>query len=189
MSYITPDEARTLQRERIGSASVYPDELLAPLIVTFAEKLERYTGRAWQPRQSRLVIDGRRRRSTTVRLDWPDVSALDEVTINGETFTGYSWTEGSSLVDDLPAGDLSLLYTHGPAEVAASTKALCALYVAYEAQAATETTQANSYMIVNADGTTERRSTPDDSAGRPTGWMAVDRQINMLPVRRRAGIG
>lgn len=67
-------------------------------------------------------------------------------------------------------------------------KRACAVYVEAVANA-TRSGTSRDVIAQSMDGSWTRFSTPDWSAGRPSGWTEVDRLLNSLPDYRIPGIG
>lgn len=188
MAYLTPAEVRQSHRDLLDD-SRFPDAELSALVEEFEHLAERYRGVAYEPRSS-VEVHPTAGDCTLI---------LRHVKVRGEpTFE----VDGSPVVVphlsiDHDAGIVSgsfrhhsvaITYEHGfDAPPPAAVRA-CGLYVWREAMSAANPNTSNSYMTSNADlGIVERASTADWSAGRPTGWLDVDRALNGLDDYRTGG--
>lgn len=187
MSYLTAAEVRERQAQRVGSVTKYPDAALEDLIAAFERLAERFRGVAYEVREHTLYVpEGH---GPTVVLPWPMVAEVDEILVYDDEVTGFTLDAAAGILHGLPThGALQITYSHGMAETPPEVKRACALYVAREAQADTTATQDNAFAVIAPDGSMERRSTPDWAAGRPTGWIDVDRILGALEDYRSGGL-
>lgn len=190
MALLTAAQVRARQPQRVSSDAAYSDELLEGLVAEFTELATLYRGVAYEEKTTTQVF-GNDRHGNSLFLGWPLVSSIDEVTIDGQEWSGsYTLDGAAGLVYGLPtSGVLAVTYTHGHSTAPPTLLRACALWVALEAVASMKATVDNAYSVVAADGSIERRSTADWIAGRPTGWQPVDAALNQLPDYRVPGIG
>ena len=173
-------------------AATYPDADIEALVAEFEEVFTDYRGVAPTPREITEVVTVPSVSSKLV-LSWPVVSAVDSITVNAVELdadlyefdgpTGVITYQGafSSLY---PA---SVVYTHGLAAVPAALSRACARYVASVLKSE-ESGTSRDVLSSNFDGGTTRYSTPDKAAGRPTGWLEVDRLLNSLTNYKVPGV-
>lgn len=168
------------------------DEALDGMVAEFESLAERYRGVAYTPRETTETVPVGPCRQ--VVLSWPLVRSVTAVTWRqNDTTTALDADGLAALVVDgseigpIPgyADTATVTYTHGYDSPPAGVLRACRLYVRHEWLAEQAPNTGNTYMSYNADvGVTERVSTADWSAGRPTGWLDVDRLLNALPDHR-----
>lgn len=190
MALLTAAQVRARQPQRVSSDAAYSDELLEGLVAEFTDLAQRYRGVAYEEVET-TQVSATDRAGNALSLGWPLVSSIDEVTIDGQEWSGsYTLDGAAGVVYGLPtSGVLAVTYTHGHDTPPPTVLRACALWVALEAVASMKATVDNAYSVIAADGSIERRSTADWIAGRPTGWQPVDAALNQLPDYRVPGIG
>lgn len=177
--YLTPDLVRE-RRPGNQTLSGTSDDTLARIIGDFEQIAEEYRGVAYVTRtathsaylrcDNRLLLTHRPVQSvTSVDVDGTVVGSTVDVA------AGIVWLSGNQ------TGQATCTYTHGlTGTLPGPLLSACVEYVASVAAAEKSTTSRN-IMSQNNDGVVVRYSTPDWGAGRPTGWLEVDRLLNSLP--------
>lgn len=186
MAYLTPTEVRAANGSRLNDPSTYPDDVLAGHVEAFEALAERYRGVAYTRRtRTELVAPS----GGPLVLAWPMVHEVLEITDGGtDVDCGYTLdAEAGVLYGQFPRCHLTVVYEHGFETTPAAVRRACALYVWHEATADATPDQGNMLSIATDVGV-ERRATPDWAAGRPTGWMDVDRILNALDDYRTPGL-
>jgi hypothetical protein len=187
-------------RERVTAlreVEKFPDEVLEDLVDEFVEIAQDYRGVAYEPATATdtVILDAP---ETWVRLAWPKVRSITSVTVTSPTVGGtatllnatdYSYDAESghlSYPSGFAAGDkVVAVYQHG---LTAAPKALVRAGREYvRACALTDRSSVGRDVLTQSDGQggSTRYSTPDKNAGRPTGWLEVDRLLNSLEDYRR----
>jgi len=122
------------------------------------------------------------------------VQELTSMTINGITQDVNSVTLDSPTgmvynpLGFAPESTIVVAYTHGFPTPPPQCLRACQQYV--RAVALSDNSNVSRDVISTAvDGRSERYSTADKSAGRPTGYLEVDRLLNSLPDFRTVGVG
>lgn len=186
--YLTAAEVRERVARSGSSAPLagLTDDVIAELVAEFEEIVEDYRGHAWVPRTVTEVVEVTDRTARLV-LDWPLVRSVTSVTINGTAVAAANYdTAKRAGIITLAAGSASpeypatVVYEHGLDAPSNALKRACALYVQRTAEAE-KSGQGRDLIAQGIDGGTTRYSTPDKAAGRPTGWLEVDRLLNSLP--------
>lgn len=193
--YLTVAEVKRRVGRTASSAVLdgYSDTDIAELVTELEETVEEYRGVAFVTRTATEVHRVPRATCELV-LHQPLVQAVTSLTIDGTVISSSLYEpdadEGiirydSAFSPDYPA---TVVYTHGYTAVPARLKRATALYVQEVASLEASGTGRN-LLSQNFDGGSTRYSTPDPMAGRPTGWLEVDRLLNMLPDYRIPGVG
>jgi hypothetical protein len=185
MPYTTPDELRA--RVPVLDDPNIEDEHLEDLVAEFEDIAERYTGVAYLPRETTETADlchGR-----VFFPMWPQITEVTEITVDAAAVTTeYTFTNGRTLdLGGYHTGVLSVTYTHGFSEPPRAILRACREYVRSCALADRSSIPRDAYLQ-NGDGITFRLSTPDWAAGRPTGFIEVDRLLNSVDSYRIPGI-
>lgn len=184
MPYLTVDEIRGDQR--LDALSELPDTQLVGYVAEFEQLAEAYLDVAYEPRDatwSTLIM----RTTNTLRLPHAHVRSVDKVTVNGgELAAALHQVDPVSGVMRLLRGyrvavgdEVTVEYSHGHDEPPPMLVAACRRWVLLEATADATGTSRN-VIGQSVDGSYVRYSTPDWSAGRPTGWLNVDRDLNSM---------
>ena len=193
--YLTPDELREVPDLKNDSGNT-TDAALADYVAEFEDLAERYLGVAYR---RRTVTETRPQpRGCTLLLGRVEVYAVTAAVIDG---TALSSDERTAIVIDPGVGSLErsywgrsnvITYTHGYEAPTAALKRACRLWVRREALADRTPRGDNlvTQFVEDAAGGTfvGREATANWDAGRPTGWLDVDRILNQLPNRRIPGI-
>ncbi len=189
MAYLTASQVRDRQRQRVGNVSAFSDAVIDEAVAAFEALIERYRGVAYTPRTvTEFHADGTH--GAVLVLSWPFVRGVPTITRDGVAVTdGFTLDAAAGIIYGFARrGHLSVTYSHGLTAPPAEVLRLCALYAALEVKAADAATVDNAFAVISPDGGTERRSTADWDAGRPTGWLSVDRGLNALVDYRSTGL-
>lgn len=173
-------------------ATTYPDADLDALVSEFEEIAEQYRGVAYVSRTATEIHTSHTVSSVLV-LRHPKATAVTSITVNGtaldstlyrlETETGIVRYDGV-FSNYYPA---TVVYTHGFAAVPERLQRAAARYVAAVLRSE-ESGTSRDVLSQSFDGGSTRYATPDAAAGRPTGWLEVDRLLNSLDDYRTLGI-
>lgn len=192
--YLTPAQLRA-DVETLANTGKYPDTVLQGLVAEFEQIAEEYRGVAFTPRtavETQTICSG----ATSITLNWPRVRSITSVVVDGTTIDAstYRVTEagilqsstGLVIAGAFPEAQAVITYSHGydvPTTTVAPGSALlraCREYV--KACAVADRSNVGREIIrTTGDGVTNRYSTPDKAAGRPTGFLEIDRILNSLP--------
>lgn len=197
MPYLTATDVRS-RVERTASVDPlfgYTDEAVDELIAEFEEVAEDYLGFSCVPRTATEVVSVASFSDRLV-LARPKVRSVTSVTIDGVALAAASYETdlAAGVIRRVsggmfsPADPATVVYVHGLTEPPVRIKRACALYVASVAESEKSGTSRN-VLSQGMDGGTTRYSTPDKRAGRPTGWLEVDRLLNSVPRLTMPGIG
>lgn len=192
MAYLTAAQVR-VRVPALANVTTYPSAELDRLVLEFTEIAEDYLGVAYEPRT--VTAEQVVKPNQLVKLANPQVRTLTAVTINLTALTAGELADltidkvAGSVIDGLWVGSPFALftYTHGfdaPTEVLLRA---CSEYVRSVAFA-DRSGQSRDVIAQSMDGSFTRYSTPSYSAGRPTGFLEVDRLLNSLPMFRPAGV-
>jgi len=192
--YLTPAQIRAAVSTLADSAK-YPDTALSDLVAEFEQVAEEYRGVAFTPRtavETQTVCPG----AASVTLNWPRVRSITSVVVDGTTVSSstYRVTEAGILQSSagfyaggaFPEASAVVTYDHGydvPTSTVAPGSVLlraCREYVRVCA-VADRSNVPRDIIATTSDGMSTRYSTPDKKAGRPTGYLEVDRLLNTLP--------
>jgi hypothetical protein len=196
VALLAADEIRELV-EALNDDAKFPDEVLDGLVAEFTDVARDYRGQAFEA-TSETETTVLAESTTWLRLRWPLVTAVASVTVTAPAVGGTSTSLSASdyTVDAetghlyYPAGFTAgsrvvVAYTHGEdGTTNAPLVRACRLYVR-SCALSDRTTVGRDVIATTVDGNIQRFSTPDANAGRPTGWLEVDRLLNSLPDRRR----
>lgn len=171
--------------------STYPDSDIDDLVSEFREVFTDYRGVAPTPTEETETITVRSCTSKLI-LRWPEVTDLTALSIDGtDADMDLISFEKSGIVTyqgSFSAGGVVVAeYVHGLAEVPAILTRATVRYVCAVLKSEASGT-GRDVLTQNVDGATTRYSTPDKNAGRPTGWLEVDRLLNSLTDYRVPGI-
>jgi hypothetical protein len=145
---------------------------VADLIGDFVDLVERWCGESPIPRRTVERVDG------TV-LQFPNVESLT-VTVDDQQITDPEVPEYGILDrTGWPYGVATVDYVHHRPSLIAPLKRACATWVA-AAVAAEDAGRSRDMLWETTDAGTVRYSSPDWSAGRPTGIIAVDAALAPL---------
>lgn len=174
--YLTPVELAA-RYERLSAES---DGKLALHVTRFEDIAERYIGVSYRERAGthtgwvqRSILELPHRQVTVVTLaDEEDVAV---------TFERLYVDRGAVEVHSCAL--LTATYTHGYEDPTELLLSACALYVARKV-AVDNSGMSRDVLSQNFDGGTTRYATPDWNAGRPTGFLDVDADLNSMRSQR-----
>lgn len=179
-----------------------PDDQIDDLIDEFVEIAERYRGVALQATNATETFSNatsynayvdqwplrtiERPKLFSLQLGrWP-VRSVTSVTIDGDVVTPTRVTDTGVVYLPRMGLETVVVYVHGIDTPAAARRA-CMEYV--RAVALSERSGTSRDVIAQSfDGGLTRYSTPNWSAGRPTGFLEVDRLLESLPDYRVPGV-
>ena len=190
MAYLTASSAK----DRDTRLADFTDDAVDAQIAAFQEIAEPYRGVAFETTTATAVkVPGR----SGCKLLTPNVKliALTAASLDGTALTSDERADVTIWADEgileraagWSATQVSLTYTHGYASPPAAVLDACTEYVLCVLRARASGVSRNTLSEATEAGTT-RYSTPDWYAGRPTGWLEVDRLLNSLPDYRTPGI-
>lgn len=181
--YLRPGDLRT--HPDLASESRFSDALLEGLVAEFELVAERYRGVAYTIREA-VETHHVERPTRCLVLGHRKVRSVDLVEVDGEPRSVNVQVDRPAGVVNfigctLHAGFWTVTYQHGHETPPAAVLRACRLFVWREAMAQANPNTANTFLTSNTElGIVERASTADWGAGRPTGWMDVDRILNGL---------
>lgn len=150
----------------------------------FEDLAERWTGQAWVPRFAQETL------RNTILLNFPQprsiVSVVDSqsVTIDATSWELAEWgglTDGfGGSITGYGIWPLTVKYVHGADRPPADLVGACKQYVRSKLLADNSRIGRDTLSQTDPAGITERWSTPDWNAGRPTGLLDVDRVLCSL---------
>lgn len=196
--YLAPADLRSVKG--LESTDLYPDDLLASYVEEFEGIAEAYRGVAFTPRTAvetvtLTLFSG----VTTVLLSWPLVRSVTSVVLDGDTLDSSTYTltdrGGVYSASGFYGTSVAVTYAHGFDEPSTGwfrSKMLlnaCKQYVRSCAKRDESAVSRDQLTATDGQGGTIRYSTPDPGAGRPTGYLDIDRLLNLLPDYRMPGIG
>ena len=191
MAYLTAQQVRDRARSNdLSDTNQFSDAEIDRLIAEFEEIAEDYCEVSFISRtETRTVeLSG----ASHVILQ-PKITAITTFTVEGTASTVYVLEDTSLLAagilpfDTTITGTLVVAYTYGYATTPAVVARACVQYV--RACALRDDSGMGRDVIAQAfDGGTTRYSTPDKNAGRPTGYIEVDRLLNQAPSYRTPGV-
>lgn len=196
--YTTAANVRSLVPP-LADENTFTDVMLGNYIAEFEAVAEDYRGVAFTPRDS--VERHSMMTYAPLQLFWPKVRSITSISIDGtaQTTDQYQLDQFGRVIGLLSAGPnpygswATVTYSHGFDAPPAGTYGplvvrACVQYV--RAVALRDLSDLNRDVISFSDGgMTYRYSTPSKEAGRPTGFIEVDRLLNSLPDYRTVGIG
>lgn len=180
-------DASTLKHRYPKALDRTDDSEIERLIDEFTEIAERYRGCTFEPTSTTVTLRGSGACQLVVPFSM--VTSVDAITIDGVAQNVGDvtlWPEGVlEWSTTWPSGDaITVTVTHGyttPPDVLVTA---CGEYVRSEAPFLRTNAPRNTISYTDDSGFSYRESTPDFGAGRPTGWIAVDRRLNQLPDMR-----
>ncbi len=187
MAYPTATEIRD-RVDRLASTDAFPDAVLDDLIDEFQELAERYRGVSFVSTTAtaeKHTLAGVR----VARLDWPAITSITAATVTASDGTVTTLTPADLVIDhphplvDLGgvySGVLSITYVHGLATTPPAITRACREYV--RACALRDYSQVGRDVTSQGfeNGGTTRYVTEDWDAGRPTGYLEVNRLLNSV---------
>lgn len=192
--YLTPAQIRAAV-PTLADQGKYPDTVLSDLVAEFEQVAEEYRGVAFTPRtavETQTICSG----AGSLTLNWPRVRSITSVVVDGTTIDSstYRVTEAGVLQSStgfiggsaFPEASAVVTYSHGfdvPTSTVAPGSVLlraCREYVRVCA-VADRSSVPRDIIATTADGMSTRYGTPDKKAGRPTGYIEIDRLLNTLP--------
>lgn len=176
--------------------SKYEDADLAEYIAEFESMVEDYRGVAFTPREATETVDIPAGGATRVVLDRPMVRSITSVTVDAVAVasTVYRLADDGALevvdgVSALSGTSLTVVYQHGYDAPSTTLLRACREYVRIVA-VADRSSVPRDIISTSSDGMSTRYSTPDMDHGRVTGYLEVDRLINLQPSHRlTVGVG
>ncbi len=194
MAYMTAAAIRAAVPALVD-ATAFPTATLDALVAEFEPIAENYRGQAYVARTATDIL----RPSETVVwlwLRWPVVQSITSIAISWPAVTGSTTIPAADYTFDadagavhypagFPAGSIvTVAYTHGATTIPAGLTRATGLYVR-SCALADKSVVPRDVIAQTFEGGLTRFSTPDWDAGRPTGWLEVDRLLNALPDRRK----
>lgn len=191
MPYVTAAQVVARVAPRVLEASTAQ---LEENIAEFEEIAEDYLGTAHAVR----TVTGEKQ---TIRADgrfltkWPHVASVTAISYD----VGTAPAAADVVIEDgialrparganFPLGTVvTVTYTHGTATVPTRLK-LAAIGYAVNVANTDNSGQSRDVLTQAFDGGTTRYSTPDKAAGRPTGWLDVDRRLNAMTAEKPIGL-
>jgi hypothetical protein len=176
--------------------SKYEDADLADYIAEFESMVEDYRGVAFTPREATETVDLPAGGASRVVLDWPMVRSITSVTIDAVAVSSSVYRladDGAVEVVDgqspFSGATLVVVYQHGYDAPSPTLLRACREYVRIVA-VADRSSVPRDIIATSSDGMSTRYSTPDMDHGRVTGYLEVDRLINLQPGHRLTiGVG
>lgn len=182
MAYMTAQQVRDRARsEAVSDTEAFSDTEIEDYISDFEDTAERYCGQTFEVvdeitetfelNQAALVV---------VRRPLISVAAftVEDVASTAYEFDTADKAAGIIRFTSCLTGTLSVTYSYGQATPTAIKRA-CVQYV--RAVALRDDSDASRDIIQQGyDGGSTRYSTPDWDAGRPTGYLEVDRILNQF---------
>lgn len=185
--YLTPADFRGTGLP-LDNATKFPDTMIEDAVAEFEEIAEPYRGVPFTPREAVWSPpSGQWCAPRQFVLPYQKVIAVT-ATLDGDDFTDDLVFDSGPGIVTLPSyGAWVLTITYGFATPPALVLAACRDYVVLTSLRDRSGT-AREAIATAADGVTYRYSTPDWDAGRPTGYLDVDRRLNSVPDYRVPGI-
>jgi hypothetical protein len=195
VAYPTVAEIRA-RVDALVDANAFPDAVIQDLIDEFIELAEDYCGVAFIARAGVVEAFTAATSGSKVILPYTEVTAITALTVDGVAVPAASYrllNGGRSGVVIIETGwgaeqAISITVTHGLATTPKVVSRACREYVRACAQADRSDMPRDIIGSTGANGVSYRYSTPDASAGRPTGYMEVDRLLNMAPNYRGVAV-
>lgn len=176
----------------VADTTKWPDSTLERYVASFEEIAEDYRGVAYEPRTA-TDTEFVHFATSTIRLSWPKVRSITSVTVTAPAVGGSAVVLSADqyTVDTLsgilhyPSGfaggsRVVVVYSHGEDAPSDTLLEACLEYVRSRAMQGRAGTPRDA-ISQSVEGLTTRFSTPDKAAGRPTGYLDVDRLLNSLP--------
>lgn len=164
-------------RAAIPRVAEESDGTLDGHVAVFEELAERYLGVAYQARTGTYTgtPDG-----WWLELPHFQVTAITSIVDDdAATYTHTQLDVARGRVKVTASVPLTVTYTHGYTAPTAILEAACAQYVSRKV-AVTNSGTSRDVLSQNFDGGTTRYATPDWKAGRPTGFLDVDADLNAM---------
>lgn len=184
MAYLTAAQLRA-SVSALADEAKFPDATLDSLVAEFEGIAERYRGVAFEPR----TVDDEEhfiaRDATRLRLGHVFIRSIASLTISGSAVSSNGYfldkVAGVVVMPFVQNTTVVPVYDHGLDEPTDGLLRGCREYV--RSCALSDRSGVHRDVITQADGSGgyTRFSTPDWDAGRPTGWLEVDRILNSLP--------
>lgn len=153
------------------------DAVIVRFVAEFEPIAERYLGCAQTPR-SGATYTGWTDRCGVLELPHVQVTACTLVDADSSAAVTVDHIDQRiGRVYANAVGRLTATYTHGLASVSPGVQEACLEYVLRRSQNNNQT-QSRDVLSQAYEGATTRYSTPDWSAGRPTGYLQVDSLLN-----------
>ncbi len=178
MAILTAAQVRARSRsDDLEDTEVFTDDDLDEYIAEFQEIAERYCGRGFEPVVGTETVQ--LCRSSVLILRTPVVS-IDSFEVDGTESTAFELdteakASGVVRLTSTLSGDATIVYTCG--ESTPGIRRACVQYV--RAAALRDDSSAERDVISQGfEGGSTRYSTPDWEAGRPTGYIDIDRILN-----------
>lgn len=183
--YLTVDQIQERYPSSTGDVDV---DGLVRLVAEFEDIAERYVGVAQTPR-TRTVTDVVRDVDVWAAPDIK-IRSVASVTVDGVALAGFTVDGRNGIVYlcGCVSGTLVATYDHGFDAPPEALLRACGEYVSSVCMSDASGTSRN-IIGQSVDGSYIRYSTPDWNAGRPTGWLEVDRLLNSLMDDKIPGIG
>lgn len=187
-----------------ADTSKYPDALIDARVATFTSIFTRYRGYAPTPTQTVYVTPAQERHrwgwddcgwTGRIQLPYPLLISVDSATFNGDDAgdppVGLTIADlGASVIQVTKPGIWAVTFTHGAPEADPISVDAAVEYVKARLYRNNSQTPREAIQMGDANaGISYRFSTPDASAGRPTGYLDVDALLNMTPDLRGVGVG
>lgn len=194
--YLTPAQLRG-RVSALESKTKFPDADLAEYVDEFEHVAEDYRKVAFVPRTSTYEITGYL--GGVIVLPRPKVRSVTSFTVAGIALdsTTYALHKHRGVIEGTPGigipvssfgATVEITYAHGYDSPPPTVLRACREYV--RACALSDRTSIGRDVVTQADGAGgyTRFSTPDKAAGRPTGWLEVDRLLNSAPDFSHPGV-
>lgn len=195
MAYQTAAEIRTAVPD-LADTTKFPSATLERYVASFEEIVEDYRGVAFSPRTGESFTTIVAAYTRALSLPWPRIRSITSVTVTAPAVGGTATViDSADYAYDPVLG--ALIY---PAGFSEGSKAVVVFAHGYDAPPDTLVEATLEYVrsralqgrsgvprdviSQNVEGLTTRFSTPDKAAGRPTGYLDVDRMLNALPAGR-----
>ena len=187
-SYLTPADFRGTGLP-LDNSEKFPDPMIADAVAEFEEIAEEYRGVAFTPREAEWTDPDRCHWYGPRRVLLPHSKIITvTTTLDDDDYTDPLILDSEAGILTLPLyGAWVVTYTHGYSTPPRLILAACRDYVTLCCLRSLSGTSREA-IATSADGVTYRYSTPDPAAGRPTGYMDVDRRLNMVADHRVPGI-
>lgn len=196
--YLVPDDLRSVKP--LDDVDAFPDARLAQLVAVFEQVAESYRGVAFTPRVATEQVWLGYAPFGRLVLSWPKVRSITSVTVDGTPLDPASFqvtdTGDVYSLSGFYGMNAVAVYPHGydaPGDNtwtgAATLLEACRQYVRSKAVLDRSQVARDAISVAGPEGGTTSYSTPNAAQGRPTGYLAVDELLNMLPDYRIVGVG
>jgi hypothetical protein len=180
----------------LADVGKYPDPALDDLVAEFEEVAEDFRGVAFTPRTA-VETQNIDPYTTVITLNHPKVRSITSIVADGNTLDAATYKRTERDTIESSTGFLGgtafvtmsvvITYDHGYDSPPKRLLRACREYVRICA-VADRSNVPRDIISTSADGMSTRYSTPDIGAGRPTGYIEVDRLLNSLPDYRTPAI-